>query len=288
MPQHLFAACQSDKGLIAKHIRLQANVQDGIERLFLQQEEEFREDIQTLVPFNGQWKPDPDEMLTLDVTEEAKVFVQTIDAPLLSIPNLNVAGFSNEGIKALFTGSSDKGSTKVLVQRFNASQMLQRRSVLLFDGNAFGRLSGTAFTMATALTCIIEGSRIFFKSQGNLRSIINLKEVYREATDAEVQAFASHGSLEINDVDGFKLDADQTTRKLIRAISINNILNKYGPLEIQKAAQSTTLNVAVQGGKIVVPSKRIEVKALLQFLNDDRFLGPLSGEVFITNSKRNA
>jgi hypothetical protein len=86
---------------------------------------------------------------------------------------------------------------KVLVQAFSPQQILSRRFSLLQDGNAFRRLSDPAFTLDNTLTCIVEGGEIKFKSFHKLRTIINLLDVYKAATDQEVQNFAGHASFEV-------------------------------------------------------------------------------------------
>ncbi|MDV6329061.1 DUF4868 domain-containing protein, partial [Idiomarina sp. Sol25] len=104
----------------------------------------------------------------------------------MAVADINAAAFAGEGIKALFTGVSANGATKVLVQRFTSQQVLERRFALLQQGNAFRRLTEPAFTLDNALACIIEGGTIKFKSQHKLRSIINMLDIYRAATDQEV------------------------------------------------------------------------------------------------------
>lgn len=289
MPQNLFAACRDNGGqLIVKRVRLDANVQQAVETIFADQEADFRQGVTSEVPFDGSWTPDEDEFLTIDVPVEAQVFADTINANAMAIADINTAAFSDEGIKALFTGVSANGATKVLVQRFTSQQVLERRFALLQQGNAFRRLTEPAFTLDSSLACIIEGGKIKFKSQHKLRSIINMVDIYRAATDQEVQAFASHASLEVADVAGFIAVTNQVSRKLIHAITNNGTLDAHTPANIQAAAQLTNLAITVQNGRIVMPSAHAEIKALLQFLNESRYAGPLSGQPYVTNSQRPA
>lgn len=289
MPQNLFAACRDNGGqLIAKRVRLDAAVQQAIEAIFADQEAAFRHGVTSEVPFDGSWTPDEDEFLTIDIPAEAQVFADTINANAMAVADINAAAFAGEGIKALFTGVSANGVTKVLVQRFTSQQVLERRFALLQQGNAFRRLTEPAFTLDNALACIIEGGTIKFKSQHKLRSIINMLDIYRAATDQEVQAFAGHASLHVADVAAFVGVTNQVSRKLIHAIINNGTLDTYAPADIQAAAQQTNLVINVQNGRIVVPAAHGDIKALLQFLNESRYSGPLSGQAFVTNSQRPA
>ncbi|GLS37829.1 hypothetical protein GCM10010869_34230 [Mesorhizobium tianshanense] len=287
MPQNLFAACRNGAGqLVTKRVRLDANVQQAIEDIFADQEAEFRAGVTDEVPFDGSWTPDEDEFLTIDIPAEAQAFENTINANAVAVPDINTAAFAGEGIKALFTGRTVNGATTVLVQRFTSQQVLERRFALLQQGNAFRRLTEPAFTLDSGLACIVEDGMIKFKSQQKLRSIINMLDIYRAATDQEVQTFAGHASLAVADIAGFVDITNQISRKLIHAITNNGTLDTYTPTDIQTAAQETGLAIIVQNGKIVMPTAHGEIKALLQFLNESRYSGPLSGQAYVTNSQR--
>lgn len=288
MPQNLFAACRPNGVLIAKRIRLDAAVQQAVETIFDNQEAEFRDGIQTEVPFDGAWKPDPDEFLTIPVPAEASVFANTINSNATTIPDLDTANFEAEGVKAIFTGETANGQTKILVQAFTGRQMLARKFALLQQGNAFRRLTEPGFTLETMLTCIIESGLVKFKSQHKLRGIIDMVSIYRAATDQEVQTFASHASLDVPDIQSFVDTTNQTSRKLIHAIANNGTLNAHTPTQISQAASATGLQINVQNNKIVMPTAHTDIKALLQFLNESRYTGPLSGTNYVTNSKRTA
>lgn len=287
MPQNLFAACRNDQGdLIVKRVRLNANVQQQVEAIFASQEAAFRNGVTSEVQFDGTWTPDEDEFLTIDVPAEAQVFGDAITANATAVQDVDTTAFAQEGIKALFTGMIVNGSPKVLVQRFTSQQVLERRFALLQDGNAFRHLSEPAFTLDNGLACIIEGGLIKFKSQFKLRSIINMIDIYRAATDQEVQAFAGHAALHVTDIQAFTEMTNQVSRKLIHAISNNGTLDNHTPAQIQSAAAATGLAIDVNNGKIVVPDTHAEVKSLLQFLNESRYSGPLSGQAYVTNSQR--
>lgn len=289
MPQNLFAACRNNNGqLIAKRVRLDATVQQAIEAIFSSQERAFRQGVTNEVPFDGSWTPDEDEFLTIDIPTEAQIFVDAINTNAMAIADINTAAFAGEGIKALFTGVSTNGTTKVLVQSFTSQQVLERRFALLQQGNAFRRLTEPAFTLDGSLSCIVEEGKIKFKSQHKLRSIINMLDIYRAATDQEVQAFAGHASLHVADVAAFVNLTNQVSRKLIHAITNNGALDTYTPADIQAAARLTNLAINIQNGRIVMPTAHKDIKALLQFLNECRYSGPLSGQAFVTNSQRPA
>lgn len=286
MTQNLFAACRHNGSLVVRRVRLDATVQAAVAALFASQESSFRNGVDTEVDFNGTWNPEDNEILTIDIPTEAEIFEEAINANATSIQDIDTTNFAGEGIRALFTGSNLNGVTKVLVQRFTSMQVLQKKWALLQDGNAFRQLTEPAFSLDNALTCIIENDKVKFKSQHKLRSIIDMQDIYREATDQEVRDFSAHANLEVSDVNNFLGVADQTTRKLISAISRSDTLNNYTVADIQTAANRVGVTINVQNGKIVMPSTRADVKNLLRFLDDSLYEAALTGQRYITNSKR--
>lgn len=284
----LFAACRVEGVLQVKRVRLDAAVQRSVMDLFEGQEQEFREGVTNEVLFCGNWNPDPEEVLTIEIPAEAEIFEATIRANATAVPNVDIEHFTEEGIKALFTGRVRNNRATVLIQRFTSQQVLSKRFALFQERNAFRRLTETAFSLDSKLTCIVENGLIKFKSVGNLRSIIDMIEIYREATNQEVVDFAAHRSLHIADVQNFVANTNQICRKLIHAISDNHVLNDYTPAEIQTAAQATNLTVNITNGRIAVPADGAGIKELLQFLNESRYSGPLSHRPYVTNSQRPA
>jgi len=272
MPQNLFAACASDGGIVAKRVQLTNDVQAQVIGLFAEQEVQFRNGVVEEIPFNGTWKPDDNELLTIPVPADTQVLVEAIERDPLALPVIQTGAFSDEGIKALFTGVAGDGETKVFVQRFTAQQLLERRFSLLGDGNTFRRLTEPAFALDTALMCIIEGGHLKFKSQQKLRTLVNMVDIYRAATEPEVRQFAAL--------------TNQTSRKLIAAIASAGTLDEYDVVQIQAAAAATDLDIVVDNDRIVMPIEHREIKALLQFLDESRYSGPLSGQAYVTNSRR--
>ena len=288
MPENLFAACRVDGRLVARRVSLAAQVQQQVESVFDEQERKFRLGVAEEISFSGGWKPDDDQVLTIPIIQEAVIFQQAIAANAVSIPTIDTARFDAANIKALFTGSRENGASKVLVQRFTGGQVLSRKYALLFSDNAFRRILEPAFILGTGLVCIIEAGVIKFKILQNLRSIIDVAEIYREATDAEVRDFAGHNTLDVANVDAFVETSGQTIRKLIHSITDTGVLDDYPAETIRDAAQGTGLTIHVRNGRIVIPADRSGIKALLQFLNESRYAGPLSGMAYVANSRRPA
>ena len=164
--------------------------------------------------------------------------------------------------------------------------MLSNKFALVLQGNVFRRLADQAFTLDTSLTCILEDGKLKFKSFHKMRSIINLSDFYREATEPEIRSFAENQIFEVPDMEMFLSEADQTIRKLIHSVTCMETLDQYSPSEIKAAAKDIKMEIATNKGRIVMPESRTKIKMLLHFLNDGLYEAPLSKQRYVTNSKK--
>ena len=286
MHRNLFAACRNGDGLVTKRVPLNAQLQEDIADMFDDQEARFLKGVTEEVPFEGSWKPDADQLMFIDVPPEASALIDVVRSSPVSVPTIATDRFAEEGIKALFCGKPSGAPESVLVQQFTRRQMLEHRRAVLFSGNAFRRISEAAFVMPSSLACVLQGGRIKFRSWSNLRSIFNLTDIYRAATDKEVEEFGQHQAIKVDNMDHLITDSDQQMRKMINQVLSEGTLDNYPASRIQQAAAQTRLDIELDDGRIVWPPDRREQKALLQFLVDSRFAGALSGTIYVTNSRR--
>ena len=150
MPENLFAASRINGELVPRRVRLDGTIQDEIEEIFAQQEQDFFEGVDEEVLFDGRWKPDANELLLLELTEETVMFRETLNMNANAVDPVDLANFATSGIKALFTGQPGADG-RVLVQRFTGVQVLGRKFAVFLQGNSFRRLTAPSFTLATSL-----------------------------------------------------------------------------------------------------------------------------------------
>ncbi len=283
---NLLALCRDINGITIKRIPLDGALQNPVTQIFQDQETQFRQDRPNEVPFDGDWNPDEDEILVLDSTAEADAMVAAASGNILALPTITAANFNTEYIRALFVGIQAGANLRLLVQRFTSAQILSRRLAFLGHNNQFNRLTDPAFSLATSLTCVIEGGQIKFESYHKLRTVLDVTEFFAEATDDDIDLFAAHASIVIADVVALKELATQTERKLIHKIASNGILDNYAALDIQTRAGQAGVVVNIANGQIVFPTDKQEVRRFLRFLDDSLYEAPLSGQRYVTNSKR--
>ncbi|KEQ17565.1 Kiwa anti-phage protein KwaB-like domain-containing protein [Endozoicomonas numazuensis] len=289
--QNYFALVKDGNGNPeVKRIRVNQTLQNEIARVFASQKTSFESGIDTEIDFNGDWKPDQNEVLVIDGLAESALMVNAINANASSFSDLNISNFSSEPIKAIFTGTINNGNTSVLVQKFSSRQALSLNELPIIKmqtGNTFVKSTDEIFTLDNKLVATIENNTTKFKSFHNARMVFDLSAQYVEATDEDLEDITQHASIEVADADVFIQEADTQVRKMVHTISSTGVLENYTVTEISNAASnfpSVTLNVS--NGKIVIPTEKRELKEVLHFLLEDIYKGPLTGSDYLTNSKR--
>lgn len=283
---NLFALCRVEGLLQVKRVSLVQQVQDKIAGLFQAQANAFLDGVSEEVMFEGDWKPDGDEIFVIDAPSEVEIINNAVAANPMTLPVVQAANFVGECIKALFVTDDSRSEARILLQVFSAHQILARRFSLWLDGNSFKELTEPAFTLDNYIAAIVEGGQLKFKNFHTVKRIFELNQFYQEASDQEIEQFCSHESLLVEDVTAFKSVADQQIRKMVHAISKTNVLSNCAVSDI--VAKASALGLAIQeiDGKLVVPPDRKSMKTLFRFLDDGIYEAALSSNRYITNSKR--
>lgn len=279
----LFAICGEKHNLLSKHVPLNRAAQNAVKATFLAQESDFRREIER--PFDQNWKPEQNEVMTVDVPQDVTVFKQICQTEETSFEPINTNNFEAEGIRAL----AIKRDESILVQTFDLRQSLtQKRTALLYRDETFTQLEDPAFHLGKDLVCIVEDGLIKFRNLHNLGRIIHTSTIFKEATDSEVVEFAQNNLhlFDIQEHDVFVQNANRDARKHIKSIIDNRILEQRNPQAIIRRARETGLSIHVRRNKIAMPESGTEIFELMRFLNEGRYLGPISGKTYITNSRR--
>ena len=186
--------------------------------------------------------------------------------------------------KALFMGVQGR----ILVQQFTVSQVLNRRFLIGLRDDTYRRVNDTTLALGTSLTFVVEDGLIKFKNFQKMRSIMEMGDVYRAATEADVRQIANHPLLLVVDEEEFVGLVDQPSRKLIGSILDSGLLDNVTTDFLQQEAERTNLEVIRRGDQLVIPDDRHGLKAFLQLLDESRYNGPFTGRTMIANSKRPA
>ena len=284
----LLALCGDKRDLLVKEVPLSASAQEDVSDAFLRQESKFREGQE--IPFDENWLNEGDEVATAPIPAEVSVFSKILHSTDTSLAPIDSGNLDE--IRGLAFKPNNAVRERILIQLFATSQSLNRSSwvSLFFEGDTYTRLESSGFRLDEKLVCIVEDGLIKFRSLYNLSRIIDTSAIFDAATDKEVISFATGCSalFEINDVDGFVAGSNRNARKYMMSLTKSGVLRHHTPQTLQKASDGTGLKIKVRNGRVVMPTRSREITELMRFLNDGRYVGPVSGDAFITNSRRRA
>ena len=284
----LLALCGDKRRLSIKEVPLSASAQDDVADAFLQQEAAFRQGRE--MPFDENWLNEGDEVATSPIPAQVSVFSDILCSTGGSLAPID-SGKLDE-IRGLAFKVDDAGRERILVQLFAASQSLNRPRLvsLLFERNTYTRLESSGFRLDDKLVCIVEDGLIKFRSLHNLGRVIDTSAIFSAATDDEVSSFATDYSnlFEIGAVEGFVAGTSRNARKYMASLAKSRVLQNHTAETLRDAAAGTGLEIEVRHDKIVMPTRSGRITELMRFLNDGRYVGPVSGDAFITNSRRRA
>ncbi|HOT59626.1 MAG TPA: DUF4868 domain-containing protein [Spirochaetales bacterium] len=243
-----------------------------------------------IVPFDGSYKPNEDEGLSICNFHLPEMITDAIRNPL-GLQTFAYDKNAEPDIKAVFIGvRTETNNTEmftVAFQRFRKEQYLSTKKFsLFFEENTFKRENRWGIGITDTVDCVFTQAELRFSSYFYARQIFDLSEYYRSATDSEVHNFSSLDLLSITDKDQFQAMADTWIRRKIAAINDSGVLNRNTAAKIKNLAQKCGLEVTVENKKLVIPDDKKKLKEILGFLDDEVYKGAFTEETYITNSKR--
>jgi hypothetical protein len=311
---HIFALTDNHDNPIFK-ISISKEVQDEISKTFEKQEEEFTSNIESAISFNGNYKPEENELLYIEnfLPSSNTENGEDIKNPNINIvnkmrnaiknptticcENLTIKDMPLDSIRAIFSGYIFENKTiRILIQVFNNSHIITKKGwlALFLDKNVFTKIDPKNLLMLdNKLTAIIDGNKIKFKNFYYLRQIFDMTLFYREATNPELINFTKLPLMHFPDATAFIDSADtQIRRKIGLMFELNtfDILNKNSIPTIVSEAKKIGINLTTikQQGKdiIEIPTGKKEIMLFLSFLEESIYKGQFTHTNYISNSKK--
>jgi hypothetical protein len=198
-----------------------------------------------------------------------------------------------QGVSGVFGQWEIEDRLVTVGQSLSSAHALQRASglsLLWHDSNNYIRLTGQGVTLRRATDIALVGSEIRFTTYQAAARLLNLAEHFESATNEVLEQFAELESLEVEDLALFVKNSDTWVRRKVALIIRRQVLARASMQSIQEAARRERIEVnfrTVNGiTRIVLPNDKQRLKNLLRFLDEDLFYGALTGDQFITSSKR--
>ena len=241
-------------------------------------------------PFDQNWNNDEDEIAYVNVPESETLFDDILESPGIDLESISPNDIGQ--IRGLAVIHKRDGSEVILIQRFRYAQLFQQINKLAFvyDRRSFVRLEAPGFHIDSKLVCIVEDNLIKFDSITNLGAIIDTSEIYEFASDPFIKNFIFEYDhlFYVSNIDTVLRNINRNSRKYISSIVLEETLERATVDAIKESAKETGLPIQMKQGKICIPESRNELSELIRFLNEGRFIGPISGNTYVTNSRRRA
>ena len=283
----LFAITNNPAARVVR-IPLTNDLDQEIDVVFQEQFAAFMNGIEQTIPFDGRYSPDPGELLAIENYQDVDGMLDAVANPL-GVDQYDPQTHALSTIKALFSGMPmDGNGYRVLIQCFESRRLIATKGMaLFFSGNTFQKMTDSGLTLDTKLLAVLEGATLKFQSFHCLRRALDVSEHFNEATNEEMQAFAAHAKLQVDNVQSFLAAANTVIRRKISLITQSGVLDNFTTEQIVGTAQAFNVQVqTTQDGKIVLPTNPTQLRRLLRFLDEDYYESPLSQTRFLSNSKR--
>ncbi|MBE5213027.1 DUF4868 domain-containing protein [Pectobacterium quasiaquaticum] len=277
--------------------RLRFSLSQEVQRdltLYLQEQERtFNASGQEEIPFDGKYKPDHDEVLVIGQFDDIDGLAEAIQNPL-SIPEFPATEEYFSKIKALFSGYTDQdGVVTVLIQNFDKRKVISTNGLSIFHAtDVFKKIEGLGLTIDSKLSAVFREGTLKFHSFHLLRQIFDVSEYYKEATEGDIQQFAGMQSISVADPNELITISDTWIRRKLWLISQSEILERIPVSDIKIIATEFNIELNTESSdgteKIIIPTDKKKLKAILRFLDEDYYKSPLLENYYLANSKRPA
>lgn len=283
---NLFALTNNPAARIVR-FPLTQELQAEIAVVFDQQLKSFLNGIDTVVPFDGRYRPEEGELLAIAEYQDIDGLAHAVANPL-TIDQFDPQIHSFDCMKALFTPHMDNGTLRILIQLFENRRLIANKGLtMFFSENTFKRMSESGLTLDTRLLAVLECNQLKFQSFHFLSRVFDMSDYFKEATAEEVSDFANHEKLAVDNLPNFIAIASAPIRKKITLILQSGMLDNFTTEQIVAAAQNFKVDVkTTDDGRIALPTNGTELRRLLRFLDEDYYESPLTQTHFISNSKR--
>ncbi|MDQ6482624.1 hypothetical protein [Dyadobacter sp. LHD-138] len=237
----------------------------------------LNDDVEEIL-FDGNFNIQDEEILYVEMELPGNV-IETSSNPI----GLQVLDLETDDIKTLFWVENNI----YYFQNFDKRKLLQNKNVIFWDKNTFNKLTSNALIVDNIVNAIHKTNRLYFKSYANANKIFSLLSFFEAASDEVIDQFATNDKLTVDAV-WLKENGNTIIKKQITLIQKSNVLTNADTKKIKSSANKFNLKIELVDGKLILPNDKKQCKDILSFLNEQYYIGLITGKKFRTNSKREA
>jgi hypothetical protein len=261
----------------------------GARDLFLAAAESFGRGVEEVVEFDPGYKLNDDECFEIQDFPISEDLIGFCRQPL-SAERVDSADFADLPIHGIVGFDFSNGQQKLYFQNFDSRQVLipGRRFALfpMADASTFKQLTKPVLLLDTKISAVWDNGTLRFKSFHLAKQLFDLSAYFTEATDEQITQFVSHNRLQCADSRRFIGVCNTWSRTKIALILRGGILDHATGDIIRDAAAAVEYELQMDGDRIVLPEAKGELRALLQFLDEDIYRGPISQRRLLSSGKR--
>lgn len=230
------------------------------------------------IKFDGNYAVQEEEVLFVEMSLSDNI-KEAIKNPI----GINELNLETDDIKTLFWVENDV----YYFQNFDKRRLLQNKNVIFWNNTTYDRLTEKALIIENVVNAIYKDGKFYFTSYANANKIFSLLDFFEAATDKQIDEFAISEALDADPI-WLKANANSLLRKQITLVQKSNILTGASPRKIVNAAKKFKLAIVLVNGKLKLPNDKKQCKDILSFLNEQYYIGLITGNKYKTNSKTSA
>ena len=285
---HLAAITKTSNLAKLVHIPLHQNLQDDLKENWNSQYESFIHETEEIDYDAGYKLEDSQCFRFLEFELPAWIALHNTH----SITTLDVidrddrAFYSIQGTVAFTRINLDE--ELMLFQNFTRSKVIRPGRFMLLDGDTFKSTEHPGLMLDQKLSAIYipNEKKLLFRDFRAVNSFLPLFDFFKELSEDEIREILQHDLLDTENPESWAKDANQWFRTRFTLLKHSGVLDLYSAKEIKRRSTGYDVSVQVANDKIVFPSDLASAKKLLQFLNEELFMGAITDTIYETNSKR--
>ena len=261
----------------------------GAREMFLAAADSFMSGIEHSVEFDPGYRLHEDECFEIHDFSISEDLLGICRQPL-SAERLEAAHFAELPINGVVGYDFSDGQQRLYFQNFDSRRVLVpgRRFAIhpMADASTFSQLTRPVLILDSNISAIWADGVLKFKSFHLAKQLFDLSACFTEATDEQIAQFVDHSRLQCPDFARFLRVCNTWSRTKIALILRGGILDYATGDMIRDAAASVEYEVQMNGDRIVLPEEKGALRALLQFLDEDIYRGPISQRRLLSSGKR--
>lgn len=243
------------------------------------------------IDFNFGYKPDAHENFCIHGYEPPDWFAGTDSQTIRDLASIGKDQASVDSIQGIVSFARDRRNEElVLFQNFTRSQVIRPGWFLLLEHNTYKSPEYPGLALDRKLSAVYQPveQKLLFHNFRTVNTFLPLDDYYEEASTEEIKEVLNHDRLAPEDIEVSSSSANKWFRTRFAMLKESGVLDKFSVEEILSCSQGYDVQIHTRDGKIIFPVDNTAAKKLLQFLNEERFLGAITDTLYETNSKRKA